>query len=480
MQVFNPYLPSYEYVPDCEPRVFGDRLYVFGSHDAFDGSGFCIKDYVCWSAPVDDLSAWRYDGVIYSPKQDPQNTKGRMNGYAPDVVQGPDGRFYLYYQLHELTITSVAVCDVPNGKYEFYGHVRHPDGHPWGSKKGEVFAFDPGVLVDDDKRVYLYVGFSPLPGLMKKMMALRGNNLEEAVCLELEPDMVTVKGGEKPALPGPVKAKGTEFEGHAFFEASSPRKIGGKYYLVYSSELSHELCYAVSRRPDGEFRYGGSIISIGDVGYRNRKEPDNYIGNTHGGMVQVGDQWYIFYHRQTNKQNCARQGCAEKIRILPDGSIPQVETTSCGLNAGPLSGKGTYEARIACNLYSKHGAIRYNKPRGADKKRLHPYFTQSGEDREENGDQYIANMKDGAVAGFKYFSLSNRCRIYVTVRGTGSGALYIHTDLAKPPVAQIHVTPTADWTPFCAAVATVCNGIQPLYFCYHGNGYIDFYSFTLE
>ena len=37
MQVFNPYLPNYEYIPDGEPHVFGDRLYVFGSHDRFNG-----------------------------------------------------------------------------------------------------------------------------------------------------------------------------------------------------------------------------------------------------------------------------------------------------------------------------------------------------------------------------------------------------------------------------------------------------------
>ena len=36
-QVFNPYLPSYEYVPDGEPYVFGDRLYVYGSHDKLTG-----------------------------------------------------------------------------------------------------------------------------------------------------------------------------------------------------------------------------------------------------------------------------------------------------------------------------------------------------------------------------------------------------------------------------------------------------------
>lgn len=39
-QAFNPYLPSYEYVPDGEPRVFGERLYVYGSHDRFNGADF--------------------------------------------------------------------------------------------------------------------------------------------------------------------------------------------------------------------------------------------------------------------------------------------------------------------------------------------------------------------------------------------------------------------------------------------------------
>lgn len=33
--IFNPYLPSYEYIPDGEPRVFDDRLYIYGSHGLF-------------------------------------------------------------------------------------------------------------------------------------------------------------------------------------------------------------------------------------------------------------------------------------------------------------------------------------------------------------------------------------------------------------------------------------------------------------
>ena len=87
-QAFNPYLPSYEYVPDAEPYVFGNRLYVYGSHDAFGGKGFCVNDYVCYSAPTDDLGNWKYEGVIYRRTQDPVNPKGRQYMNAPDVCRG--------------------------------------------------------------------------------------------------------------------------------------------------------------------------------------------------------------------------------------------------------------------------------------------------------------------------------------------------------------------------------------------------------
>ena len=40
---FNPYLPSWEYIPDGEPYVFGDRVYVYGSHDFFNGYVFCLR-----------------------------------------------------------------------------------------------------------------------------------------------------------------------------------------------------------------------------------------------------------------------------------------------------------------------------------------------------------------------------------------------------------------------------------------------------
>ena len=97
----NPYLPLWEYVPDGEPHVFGDRVYLYGSHDRAGGYNFCPNDYVGWSAPVTDLSDWRYEGVLYRRTQDPRNADGRQCLYAPDVARGPDGRYYLYYALND-------------------------------------------------------------------------------------------------------------------------------------------------------------------------------------------------------------------------------------------------------------------------------------------------------------------------------------------------------------------------------------------
>ena len=90
-QAMNPFLPLWEYTPDGEPHIFGDRIYLFGSHDTEGGDRYCSKgDYVGWSAPLDDLSDWRHEGVMYSAEQDPHTRPGVTDLYAPDVVQVKD------------------------------------------------------------------------------------------------------------------------------------------------------------------------------------------------------------------------------------------------------------------------------------------------------------------------------------------------------------------------------------------------------
>ncbi len=476
-QVFNPYLPSYEYVPDGEPHVFNDRLYIFGSHDRFDGPDFCVNDYVCYSTPVDDLADWKFEGTIYHRHQDP-NGGGRVVGHgmaAPDVCQGADGRYYLYYFIGGSNKISVAVCDTPAGAYEFLGFVRYADGTFLGDKK-EPYQFDPGVFVDEDEKIYLYTGFALTnnPFLTGKLKP----TLQGPMGYELETDMLTIKRGAFYLGVGPRNSKGTKYEGHEFLEASSMRKFEGKYYFIYSSQLSHELCYAVSDYPDKEFSYGGTLISNGDIGLTatNTKNALNYTGNTHGSIIKIGDKYYIFYHRQTNRHCFSRQGCAEEIRFV-DGRFEQAEMTSCGLNQKPLEGKGDYEARIACNLASRDGTRWYIAVKGLKGK--HPYFTQSGADRDENPDQYIANMCEGAMAGFKYFDLQGTERVGVTMRGKGKGEMLVYTERDQKEVARIAVELSADTQTFYAPLS-VDSEKSALYLIYHGSGHLDFLTLHLR
>ena len=491
-QAFNPYLPSYEYVPDGEPHIFKnkdgeERLFIFGSHDGFNHDEFCLNDYVTWSAPLDDLSDFRYEGIIYKKTQDPSNKSGKSHMNAPDVCQGIDGRYYLYYQLHDKTFTSVAVSDYPEGPYEFYGYVKHPNGKKYGTKKGDSYNFDPGILVDNG-HVYMYTGFAPnaeFPRIYQLMMKLGGMEFMGGTCVELESDMLTVKSKTYKLIPGAKEAMGSSFEGHGFFEASSPRKIGDKYYLVYSSELSHELCYAVSDNPTLGFKFGGTIISIGDIGLEGittKSQARNYTGNTHGGLVQIDNQWYIFYHRQTNKKKCNLQGCAEKIYFDEAGHIAQVEMTSCGLNKSALVPAGEFEARIACNLFCNEDSFSYDINMKGDKSN-HPYFTQSGEDRETNGDQYIANMKNGAVAGFKYFDFTTvrPSSISVEVKGNANGCLNVYSDEKCTNLLgaiEINVDNVDTYHKYNSCF-TSPEAILPLFFRFEGDGYIDFYKFIL-
>lgn len=478
-QAVNPFLPNYEYIPDAEPYVFGDRVYIYGSHDRFNGEDFCMNDYVCWSAPVDNLGDWRKEGIIYRARQDPFNQDGKQHLFAPDVQAGADGRYYLFYCLHMSPTVSVAVCDTPAGEYQFYGHISYKDGTLYGQKQGDVFNFDPGILRDDDGRLYLYTGIShPLDAPLRKH--LEGFfQINGSYCVELEEDMLTLKSEPTLVIPGEVCAKGTGFEGHAFFEASSPRKIGKKYYLIYSSQKSHDLCYAVSDLPTTGFRYGGVIVSIGDVGIVEEEQSRNYLGNTHGGIVNIKNQWYIFYHRHTNQCRNCRQMCAEKIQLEEDGGIHQVEITSCGLNDGALLGQGRYDAAIACNLSSAKGTFVYHKDKPREKG-VHPYFTQDGEDREENPGQYISNIQNGAWVCFKYFNIDvSEGEISVCIRGDAQGELLVKTDKDGAVRAIIQISPSAGWH-VEKSKYQIPLGDQALYFSYQGSGCLDWLWFELK
>lgn len=487
-QAFNPFLPLDTYIPDGEPHVFGDRVYLYGSHDAEGGESFCMLDYECWSAPVDNLADWRCEGIIYRAEQCRHYSSVRQDMYAPDVVQGVDGRYYLYYDLSGRKDhgfdgpISVAVCDTPAGKYEYYGDVRYPDGRPL----QRFIPFDPAVL-NDNGRIYLTYGWglgvdthAPLmkwvmPHVMKGMF---NKSLEEirreepqsilgANVAELGEDMLTVKSEPVRILPARNNApKGSRLREHSFFEAASLRRFGDLYYFIYSSHVNHELCYATSRYPDRDFVYRGVIISNGDIGIEGRRARDRLCptGTNHGSMEYINGRYYIFYHRLTHNSAFSRQACAEPIVIEADGTIRQVELTSCGLNGGPLEAEGTYPAAICCNLTNGRMPHLSNMKKSPPA----PNVNHEGELR------FVKDITKGTLTGYKYFRFAGETILRIRYRGTGGKMKVL---AGEEQAGEFRLEASSEWRE-SEELAIRVSGIWPLYLLYQGKGKIDLLDLT--
>lgn len=362
----NPYLPSWEYIPDGEPRVFGDRIYVYGSHDRKNSIDFCDYKLKVWSAPLSDPNKWVCHGDIFRTN-DGADSPSDVDWtdqllFAPDVVER-GGKYYLYAYIVNAK-GCVAVADRPEGPFRLLSRYEYdiPNHYDNGT------FIDPGVLVDDDGRVYIYCGYQG------SYMCELKDNMYEVVPGSYKLDIIPTA------------------EPHRFFEACSPRKINGTYYLIYSPQRGSCLDYATSDSPTGPFTYRGTIVDNGI---------DFPGGNNHGSACCINGQWYIFYHRMTNGTIMSRRGCVERIELLPDGTIPQVEMTSLGFEES-LNPYQVTPAETACVL--KGGC----------------YITETNV-----FERPVTNITDGCVMGWKYFNFgedfsSKTMQVRLKVRGCGS------------------------------------------------------------
>ncbi|MBQ8136428.1 MAG: family 43 glycosylhydrolase, partial [Clostridia bacterium] len=373
----------------------------------------------------------------------------------------------------------VAVSDRPDGPFRYHGCVRNPDGSPM----ADYITFDPAVI-NDARTIRLYYGTSlfvpperlpeegvsdeQLHDVITRIYCKKEEDLTRplthmmwANTVELDDDMLTICHKPRRIVPGQLDSMGTSFENHAFHEASSIRKIGDTYYFIYSSQHQHELCYATSQYPDRDFVYGGVIVDNGDIGYQGRAESERVMmtGNNHGSIEQINGQWYIFYHRQTHLNTFSRQGCAEKITVLPDGLIEQAEITSCGLNGGPLAAQGAYPASICCCLTNGHmphiGQQDWTEPM--------PTITHAGESH------FLSGISNGVTVGYKYFVFEGLCALRIACRGTAVGTLSVALD--DRVCGEIAVHPAAEWTKISGSIRAY--GSHALYFTFRVEGTLD-------
>ena len=147
----------------------------------------------------------------------------------------------------------------------------------------------------------------------------------------------------------------------------------------------------------------------------------------------------------------------------PDGSIKQVEVTSCGLNDGPLRGKGSYPATIACNIVDK------NTPHGSNKIFTETFPNVNHADSPEGVERFVAEIGEGTLLGFKYFDFNGLQSVGLVCRGSFSGKASVLTARGGEPVAELEITPSDEWRTFSAEVS-VPDGKSALFFVFKGEG----------
>jgi len=426
----NPYLPLWEHMPDGEPRVFDDpdrpgrqRVYVVGSHDTHQ-SKYCGIDVHIWSAPAEDLTQWRDEGAVFS-----WFVNGQWDTiYAPDLVETVDKQtskktYWLYPHSRGYgRVGMVCRGDRPTGPFTPVN--LRPDGKK--CVENSPLDFDPAAFVEtvaDPKdpdynrgyRAYAYWGF-------------KGS----AACELDAGSMYGVREGRQVMAPFLT-------DDFKFFEASSIRQVGNKYVFIYSgfsgseyglAECNSTLRYAYSDSPLGPWTQGGVLVDSRGIVTSNdgsRLIITNSGHNTHGSIIQVGDQWYVFYHRAPRNFGYARQGLVAPVRVTWDkkpvskgGRVTitgettyraadgheyrGAEVTSEGFQIFGLPPYQYYSAGIACYMSNQE-------------------WLQDNYDTWLNG-QTLKGVTGGSVVGYKYFGfggLQQDAKGVHAFRGTQKG-----------------------------------------------------------
>lgn len=309
----NPFIQD-QFTADPTARVFGNRIYVYPSHDipCTEGKGrigwFCMEDYHVFSS--DNLTDWTDHGVIVSQNKVAWVDSTAYSMWAPDCIFR-NGKYYFYFPTRPKDTTingrgftiGVAVSDKPYGPFI-------PEPLPIKGVRG----IDPNVFIDKDGQAYLYWSQGNIYGAKLK------ENM-----LELDSEVKIL---------GELPEKGLK-EGPYLFE----RK--GIYYLTYPHVQNkvERLEYAIGNNPLGPFTFTGVIMDESPTG----------CWTNHHSFIDFKDQWYLFYHHNdlSPKFDKNRSIRIDSMFFNTDGTIRKVTPT--------LRGVGLTEARkkIQVDRYSR-------------------------------------------------------------------------------------------------------------------------------
>jgi hypothetical protein len=304
-----------QYTADPTARVFGDKVYLYPSHDIIPPAGqrqdwFCMEDYHVFSS--ENLTDWTDHGMIVTQNKVPWVKPDSYSMWAPDCIER-NGKYYFYFPS---TPTGgrgfgvgVAIADSPVGPFI-------PEPEPI---KG-INGIDPCVLQASDGNAYIFWGAGRCAKLKPNMKELADDTPTE-----------TVKWGEREfEMKGVNCLKGLpsrQAEGPFAFE------YNGNYYLTYPyvREKTEVLGYAMSKNPMGPYEYKGIIMA----------EHPNGCWTNHHSIINYKGQWYLFYHRNafSPSDDKRRSVQIEKLFFNADGTIQEVKETMRGVGINKATEK---------------------------------------------------------------------------------------------------------------------------------------------
>ncbi len=287
-----------QYSADPSARVFGDRVYVYPSHDilATEGKGrlgwFCMEDYHVFSSA--NLTDWTDHGMLITQNKIPWVKSDSYSMWAPDCIER-NGKYYFYFPTSPKDTVAygrgfrvgVAIADKPTGPFI-------PQPEPIKDVRG----IDPNVFIDKDGQAYLYWSAGNIYGAKLK-----------ANMLELDSEVKIL---------GELPNKGLK-EGPYLFERN------GIYYLTYPhvENKIERLEYATGDNPLGPFKFAGVIMDESPTG----------CWTNHHSLIEFKNQWYLFYHHNdySPKFDKARSIRADSLFFNADGTIKKVIPTLRGI-----------------------------------------------------------------------------------------------------------------------------------------------------
>lgn len=300
----NPILPGYY----ADPSILENEgsFYIYATSDLTSWND--ITKMGVWSSK--DLKNWKCQYLNWPTKEQCYSITGKPDGvWAPSVVKGTDGKFYMYVTVGREIWVGVAPSPLgpwKNARADNQPLIRHKSFY-------YVETIDAECFIDDDGQAYLYWGSSD-----------SGYNIEgRCLVVKLNNDMASFD--ETPIDVTPPH----------FFEAPYMLKRNGTYYLMYSWghtwDKTYQVRYATGETPYGPWEEGLTRpILVGN------DQPDRITSTGHHTVLTYQGKDYIVYHRFNTMDNYdvaakLRQIAIDELSFNDDGGIGHVVSTHKGV-----------------------------------------------------------------------------------------------------------------------------------------------------